>query len=142
MLWPEKPLSVADWSFVKWLGINFAPRDLTRYAAAPGAIGEAYLQYGFIGIIIIFWLTGVCLSWAQRLFIGLSGSPAVESGYAILYGSMCLLGRDSFFSFLPFYILFTGIPLGLAYLIERRISPDKPVKQHGLRLSYNNRKLF
>ena len=120
MLWREKPLGYTDWSVTRWLEIRVPFSDPRRYGAAPGSIGEAYLNGGWLGIILIFGLTGFCLSLANTLFLQQRTSPAIQTGYAMIYGYICLLGRDSFLSVFPFFLLFTGIPVAIAFFLETR----------------------
>lgn len=110
ILWPGKPLltDLTHW----W--------DPHRYGAINGAIGDAYLQFGWNGILLIFFITGSLFAFVQFLFDRLYTSPSITTGYVLFFAWICQIGRDSFLALFPTYMLFTGIPVIIAYYLERR----------------------
>lgn len=110
ILWPEKPMP-----------FGFPGGDAQEfYGAAPGSIGEAYGSFGWFGIILFFFLTGLALNWAEKKFEEASKSPAIIAAYAGFYAMSMSLGRDSLFTIFGQYLLVWGVPLILARWLELR----------------------
>jgi oligosaccharide repeat unit polymerase len=119
ILWTGKPIPV---DLIGWYDPSF-------YGSAPGAIGEAYWNFGFPGIVIVFFLTGLFLRWFENTYEASPKSPSLMAAYAAFYGMLIHFGRDSFLSMLPTYVLYWGIPFLLAHSIEviaRRNNSLKP----------------
>lgn len=108
ILWREKPVptDLVGWS------------DPALYGSAPGAIGDAYWNFGWPGIIIFFFLTGFILNWVEKRYEASEKSPAMIAAYAAFYATMIHLGRDSLFYMLPTYLQFWGPAFFIARWLE------------------------
>jgi O-antigen polysaccharide polymerase Wzy len=117
ILWPGKG---TPYSWPKrLLGIEDDPL-LTSIGAAPGAIGMAYEQWGWIGIIFEFMLTGFVIRKAEEAALLRPGALHVQLGYAGLYSMVPQLGRDSLLYMISSFWLFKfGIPVLILWRMAR-----------------------
>jgi hypothetical protein len=68
-LWPDKPfVSGANQFYQVAYGLT-REDSLDQVSIAVGSLGEAYMNFGWIGILLIMFLIGVVLSVYQRLFL-------------------------------------------------------------------------
>jgi len=107
----------------------FAPENYNidtsyLYGAAPGCIGDAWMNGGWIGIIVLFTISGLFLGWIQGaknwqkypytgLLIYITGFPlfisAVRDGLSVIS--------------IQFY--FIGLPIFFCFLMERMIKKSQ-----------------
>jgi hypothetical protein len=80
--------------------------------AAPGSIGMAYSQWGWLGIPLEFILTGLIFRKAEEAARRRPQALHIQLGYAGLYSLLPQLGRDSLFLMISNFWLFKfGIPV-------------------------------
>lgn len=133
MLWPDKPLKVEfSWNTLvegeqassRWRAGLVNVNDFIWFnTAVKGSIGYAIEEWGWIGIPINFFLTGLFFGYIERRFVRSSLSPTWLSIYAITYAIITMQGRNDLFEFLIVYILIFYLPY---WLIERQIRIETP----------------
>ncbi len=67
-LWPNKPSAN---EVNRWYQVNYRltePDDLEGVSLAPGLLGEAYINFGWSGVVLIFLLLGILYDYLQRQF--------------------------------------------------------------------------
>lgn len=80
-IWPAKPLS---------LSLSFGPTYLSSYPQVGGAfysptmMGDAYLNFGTIGIVLVFLCAGFGLRWLYDRWIGRAPRPEGIVLYGLL----------------------------------------------------------
>ena len=88
--------------------------------AAPGSIGMAYQQWGWLGIPIELFLTGLIIRKAEEAVRRRPKALHVQLGYAGIYSALPQLGRDSLFYVIPNALLFRfGIPVFILWIMYR-----------------------
>jgi hypothetical protein len=105
--------------------------------AAPGSVGMAYQQWGWLGIPFEFILTGLILRKAEEAVRRRPNVLYLQFGYAGLYSMMPQLGRDSLFYMIPNAWEFRfGIPVFILWIMykgaveqnrRRRMAVSAPV---------------
>ncbi len=87
---------------------------------APGAVGGAFQQWGWIGIPAEFLFTGWLIGWAEKRARHKPRLPYVQVGYAGLYSMMQAMGRSPMLNLIPLRWAFTyGIPVIILWLVHR-----------------------
>jgi len=79
-LWPDKP-SVNDANH--WYQVSYgltAPRQLSSVSIAVGTLAESYINFGWIGPVLVMFLVGIFLGSVQRIFL--------RSDSGLLFSSM------------------------------------------------------
>src|SRR5579872_113131 len=69
VLWPEKPSQNEANQFVQVAYGFTSPRDLARVSIAVGSLTEAYINFGWIGVIVVMVTLGTLLSWVESSFL-------------------------------------------------------------------------
>jgi hypothetical protein len=101
------------------LGISTDPL-LALIGAAPGSIGMAYQQWGWLGIPIELFLTGLIIRKGEEMARRRPSALHVQLAYVGLYAMVPQLGRDSLFYMIPNAWLFRfGIPVIILWLMYR-----------------------
>lgn len=85
--------------------------DLWYIGAVKGSIGYSLEEWGWAGLFINFFLTGLILAWMEFKFSTASIiSPPWIAAYAATYGLIAMLGRNDIFSVLTNHILLFYLP--------------------------------
>jgi hypothetical protein len=117
IVWPEKgtPYTWPE----KLRGIEADPL-LALIGAAPGSVGMAYQQWGWLGIPLEFILTGLIIRKGEEMVRRRTTVLHVQLAYAGLYAIVPQLGRDSIFYMIPNSWLFRfGIPVFILWIMYR-----------------------
>lgn len=123
--------------FGQALGIGFSPnatvsiiaQDLTgslvRTHIVPGALSEAYLNLGFLGPLVVFFLAGFFLSKLELLRAKSLKFPARVFFYSYLTALLLLnFFNTTLYGFLA-NIVFNGFPLLVMAFVFERFSRDR-----------------
>ncbi|GEM_PF-5578977 len=117
VLWPGKGTPYA-WP-EKLRGIEVDPR-IGLIGGAPGSIGMAYEQWGWLGIPFEFILTGLIIRKWEEAARRRPGALHIQLGYAGLYSMLPQLGRDSLFlMFANFWLFKFGIPVLVLWMMYK-----------------------
>lgn len=150
LLWPGKPLKAEfTWenlllggdASTKWRDGLVSVEDYVWYnTAVRGSIGYALEEWGWIGIPINFFVTGLFFAYVEKRFCYSSQSPAWLAAYGATYALITMQGRNDLFEFLMVYTLIFYLPyyyvsryLASSSTYSRRISPVR--NRVGLRKS-------
>lgn len=113
MLWPEKRNIFASYTPGGYV------EDMSYLqGCAPGCIGDAWMNGGWLGIILIFGLTGALCALAQR---AKSWRAYPVTGLLIFITTfpMAISTVRDGLGPLPPFIYFFGLPIAGTYLVER-----------------------
>jgi hypothetical protein len=114
-LWHGKGI-VFEWPY-RLLGIDWDP-IVTAIGMAPGAIGMAFQQWGWLGIPFEFFVTGWVMRWAEEKSRQRPEAAHVQLAYVGLYSIVPQLGRDSLFYMIATRWLYVfGIPVFILWRI-------------------------
>ncbi len=73
-VWPDKPsVNVANQYYQVAFGLT-DPRDLDKVSIAVGCLAEAYINFGWYGVVGVMFVLGVLLGIYQRSFVSPSSS--------------------------------------------------------------------
>lgn len=108
-IWPNKPIPTDFTGLV----------DPRFYGSAPGSVGEAYWNFSWPGIAIVFIVTGLILKWIERKYEASKKSPVAIAAYSAAFATVIQLGRDSLVSMIPTALVLWGIPFLVALGIEK-----------------------
>jgi hypothetical protein len=101
---------------------------LAIVGAAPGSVGMAYQQWGWLGIPIEFILTGLIMRKAEESVRRRPKVLHLQLAYVGLYSMLPQLGRDSLFYMIPNAWLFRfGIPVFILWLMYRSAAATERV---------------
>jgi hypothetical protein len=95
--WPSKPEGIGIWAAWQFF-------QSTSGGTPPGSVGEAYWNFHLPGVVIVFLIYGMILSWAGRLMLNYPYSTAVITIYAILvinFGISQPAYRETVFTLVP-----------------------------------------
>jgi hypothetical protein len=119
IIWPGKGTAYT-WA-EKLRGVVFDPM-LGLINGAPGAIGMAYEEWGWLGIPFEFILTGLIIRKWEEAARRRPRALHIQLGYAGLYSMLPQLARDSLFYMIPDFWLFKfGIPTFILWIMYRRV---------------------
>src|SRR5580704_3493769 len=125
-IWPGKPVADAGLILARAYGAVWKDGEPTM-TIAPGFLGEAYMNFAFLGLLIVPAAAGVIVrSWDRLLPMALKSLPALlvyATGLARIYAS----GRSVNFS--TFYGLFALFALLIAIDKMRRSKSGPPRRQ-------------
>ncbi len=125
-IWPGKPVADAGLILARAYGAVYKSGEPTM-TIAPGFLGEAYMNFWFLGLIIVPAVAGVVVrAWDRLLPIALKSLPCLlvyATGLARIYAS----GRSV--NFATFYGLFALFALLIALDKIRRSSSGPPRRQ-------------
>ncbi len=116
ILWPGKgtPYTWPE----KLVGVQADPL-LALIGAAPGSIGMAYQQWGWLGIPFEFLLTGWVIRKMEEATRRRTNALHITLAYAGLYSLIPQLGRDSLLYMVANFWLFKdGIPVAILWMIS------------------------
>jgi hypothetical protein len=117
VIFPDKGTSYI-WE-QRLLGIDWDPR-VTLIGMAPGAVGGAYEEWGWIGIPAEFLFTGWLIGWAEERARRKPNAAYVQVGYAGLYSMVPLLGRSTLLGLIPMKWSFAyGIPVLILWFVHK-----------------------
>lgn len=111
-IWPGKPVADAGLILARAYGELDANGNETM-TISPGFIGEAYLNFGFLGILIVPALAGVVIRAWDELFPISEKSLAIFIIYAGGVATIFMSGRS--FNFATFYGLLSLFALMLLF---------------------------
>jgi O-antigen polysaccharide polymerase Wzy len=83
-LWPDKP-SVNDANH--WYQVSYGltlPRGLSRVSIAVGTLAESYINFGWLGPVLIMFPLGIFLGSLQRIFLHADSGLLFSSVGAVL----------------------------------------------------------
>jgi hypothetical protein len=131
-LWPDKPVGLGaplglmqrtgqqEFVFNDWYAIN-------QFSLSPGFVGEAYANFGTIGVVILSALLGFFAKFIDcRFFNNPSGLSLQDVSILPIVTSFFLIGRGDFYSAMNFSI-FLFIFLRLFILIVAKKNIDHGV---------------
>lgn len=96
-----------------WLGEN--PE---WFGSVYGTIGDAYVEFGWPGIVAIFFLNGVFIGWVEERYWHSKQSPAAIAAYSGVYGMLPLAGRVNLFNVMSTWLLYFGILVLVVSVVE------------------------
>jgi hypothetical protein len=147
VLWTDKPLGVQfTWGAVLgnedtsiWEGSMAATSDSIWFnTAVKGSIGYALEEWGWLGIAVNFFLTGLFFGWAEKRFAISSHSAAWVAFYASVYAFIIMQGRNALFDYLNIYFLVFFLPYWIGQYWVRR-SESRRIYQEGAGISAERR---
>jgi oligosaccharide repeat unit polymerase len=106
-VYPERPepLNV-------WLARTFFPRAYAKGGGYAGAlVGEAYLNFSFLGPVVVLLLMGVFCAWLGRLLRTAGNSPGVVLLACNTIPWLLVAMRAPFASLLKGYMVLSFVPL-------------------------------
>jgi hypothetical protein len=83
-LWPDKP-SVNDAN--RWYQVSYGltlPRGLSSVSIAVGTLAESYINFGWLGLVLIMFPLGIFLGSLQRIFLHADSGLLFSSVGALL----------------------------------------------------------
>ena len=83
-LWPDKP-SVNDAN--RWYQVSYGltlPRGLSNVSIAVGTLAESYINFGWLGPVLIMFPLGIFLGSVQRIFLHADSGLLFTSVGAVL----------------------------------------------------------
>lgn len=140
IIWKEKPLKAEfTWSSLmngksslRWRDGLSNPDDYVWYnTAVKGSIGYALEEWGWLGIPLNFFLTGLFFAFIERRFAASDLSPAWMAAHGATYALVTMQGRNDIFEFLLVYAFIFYIP----YSIIQKWSSTKMCQLHLERLA-------
>lgn len=124
-----------------WLGEN--PE---WFGSVYGSIGEAYVEFGWPGIVILFFINGAFIGWVEERFLRSRQSPAVVTAYSGIFGMIPLAGRVNLVNVMSTWMLYFGVlvlVLSLAEILTLKyktrsvppisVGPSDPIKEIALK---------
>ncbi len=121
--WPEK-----------LRGIEVDPR-LGLMGAAPGSIGMAYEQWGWLGIPFEFLLTGLIIRKWEEAAHRRPKALHVQLGYIGLYSLLPQLGRDSLiYMFSNFWLFKYGITVFILWRMYKSAAVQARLRERSARV--------
>lgn len=139
-VWPDKPsMSEANQFYQVAYGIT-AERDLDRVSIAVGFITEAFMSFGWLGVVFIMFLVGVILDLYRRLFFSKTAGLVLSSLGIVLLPQMLAIESQmaQYLSGIVQQIIFSLLvmapaiqwrQIGLVNLGARRARPAGPALQ-------------
>jgi oligosaccharide repeat unit polymerase len=107
-IWPSKPVADAGLILARAYGAvdRFGEPTMTT---SPGFLGEAYLNFGFLGILIVPAVAGVIVrAWDRLLPLAATSLPAFmvyAAGLATMYESGRSFNMSAFYGLLALFVL-------------------------------------
>jgi oligosaccharide repeat unit polymerase len=142
-LWPGKP--VADAGLV----LARAHEALDRFGeptltVSPGFLGEAYLNFGFLGLLLVPAAAGVVVrAWDDLLPVGLRSLPAFlvyAGGVATIFACGRSVNFSTFYALMAlFFLMRISEVLGIAGLRTAAPTYACPVQRRPLRVTAQTR---
>jgi hypothetical protein len=143
IVWADKPLGVQfTWGGILgtedtsvWQGSMAATSDSIWFnTAVKGSIGYALEEWGWLGIAVNFFLTGLFFGWVEKRFAASSHSAAWVAFYASVYGFIIMQGRNALFDYLNIYFLAFFLPYWIGqYWVRRSESRRRYLEGTGIR---------
>lgn len=110
-VWPERPLGAAEWYVKTFYADVWASGG--GFAFSP--VAEAYLNFGLVGVPVVFCIVGWMLGWLElRLARSVRGRPTLLMAYALLTPSLLIFFRLDAASLFKDATLFLLFPLAAA----------------------------
>jgi hypothetical protein len=132
LLWTEKPLKAEfTWDYVvegsvessRWrAGLTKIDDFIWFNTAVKGSIGYALEEWGWFGIPINFFITGLFFGYVEKRFLASRFTPAWLATFGVTFALVTMQGRSDLFEFLIVYLLIFYCPY---WLIERRVNLRK-----------------
>ena len=124
-IWPGKPRGIG--SYVKAIIFGAAVTDPDAYRGSsvpPGAVAEAFWNFGVSGVIVVFLLFGIFLRWMAAFFLAYSTNGAVVAFYLI---SLNLLTQPTSTQLNPYFQAISLVLPLFIFLGVLRLGPQKGV---------------
>lgn len=125
VLWPNRPLSLSE-----WYAARFYPEVWSEGGAFSfSPVAEAYLNFGFAGVICVFGFMGILLSSAERrLSTYLALPPWTAVVYATIVPFMLLFSRLYVMAVIKAALVWL-VPVVMTYVVARvlRLAMATPV---------------
>ena len=129
-IWPEKPVADAGLLLARAYGAvdKFGEPTMT---ISPGFLGEAYLNFGFFGLLLVPVAAGVLVrAWDKLLPIALRSLPALlvyAAGIATIFASGRSFNISAFYGLLSLFVMmFVFEKLGYG-APQRQNTPAAPI---------------
>lgn len=121
VLWPSKPV---QWTLGRdWFGIQPDYRILT-IGYTLGSIGTAYQQWGWLGIVFEFALTGWLFRRLERSAFASLNQYHIGLAYAGFFSLLPQVARDGLlYMIADRWLLVYGIPVLVLFLLKRNTQP-------------------
>jgi len=107
-IWPSKPVADAGLILARAYGAVDRYGEPTM-TTSPGFLGEAYLNFGFLGILIVPAVAGVIVrAWDRLLPLASTSLPAFmvyAAGLATMYESGRSFNMSAFYGLLALFVL-------------------------------------
>jgi hypothetical protein len=118
LLWPGKPILGTG----QWITENYGFGPGIESATGSTWIGELYMNFGWIGILVGMTCAGVFLRFLQESFLGLDATiPAMLVGVVALLTLSSTMGGDILTSVNT--VVFALAPVMLAHFLVRTFTP-------------------
>jgi len=125
-LWPDKPVADAGLLMAQAYGAVDGNGDATM-TVSPGFVGEAYLNFGLLGLMLVPAVAGVCVrSWDDMFPIVTRSLPTFivyAGGIAIILMSGRSFNASAFYPLMCLYFLIVVIT-SLPNATPTRAPPD------------------
>jgi hypothetical protein len=144
LLWRQKPLPPEfTWSYILgdvnstggWEWRSGYYLDPWYNSKVKGSVGWALEEWGWLGLLINFLITGLVFGWIERRFACSSHSAPWIATYAIAYAANLMLGRNTAFDYVVVYSFIFFIPYAFVERLTRtkgcpRPSESSPANRH------------
>ncbi len=110
-LWPGKP----DVSLGQWITTNYGPGLHIQSHTAPSWVGEFYLNFGYIGIVVGMMCMGVFLRLIQEYLLARSTIPIALAGVSALWAVSFSVEKALFSPINT--VIFNAVPIVLAHVL-------------------------
>jgi hypothetical protein len=136
-IWPNKPVADAGLIMARAYGAVDKNGEPTM-TTSPGFLGEAYLNFGFVGLLIIPAAAGVIVgAWDRLLPVASASMPAFmvyAAGLATIFTSGRSFNMSTFYGLLSLFVLLL-VCEQLGWTDERsrfvnRIEPSSTIRRH------------
>jgi hypothetical protein len=115
-LWPDKPRQIGGMVGSEFFGI--------AAGVPPGAVGEAYWNFGFFGIPAVYFLMGCFHRWVVQFFLRHQEVPAMVALYGVIIFSFSVPDTPAFVNLV--YGVFSLVLVLVLFGILRRRAAPKP----------------
>ncbi|HEX6751243.1 MAG TPA: O-antigen polysaccharide polymerase Wzy [Longimicrobium sp.] len=116
VLWPGRPLAPSEWYSATFYPSYFESGG--GFAFSP--VAEAYLNFGYAGVVLVFLLIGGAVAVVERKFELYDALPPwVGVSYALVVPWLVIFFRLDMTSFVKSYLLLTLMPMLLVALVAK-----------------------
>jgi oligosaccharide repeat unit polymerase len=119
-MWPNRPAGTAEW----YAG-EFYPDIWAKGGAfAFSPVAEAYLNFGVLGVPVVFFLLGALLAILEKA-LSAAGKPrdTILIAYALVAPLLCVFFRFDSATLAKEVVVALMMPIAVAHLIVRLLTP-------------------